>query len=88
MVPSSIFYLVLFSVNLLFELTYVNYKNGWVNEWKIFAQREQYNNLGSKLRKISLHIESRRGFWENIKGYYYTIRKIITWQLSVVTYRI
>ena len=27
-------------------------------------------------------------FWENLKGYYYTIRKSITWTFSVVTFRV
>ena len=30
----------------------------------------------------------KRGFWENLKGYYYTVRKSITWKLSVVPYRV
>ena len=27
-----------------------------------------------------------KGFWENLKWYYYTIPKIITWKLSVIIY--
>ena len=29
-----------------------------------------------------------KGFWENLKGYHYTIRKSITWTFSVVTFRV
>ena len=32
--------------------------------------------------------ESRRSFWENLKGYYYTIRENIMWKLPLVTYRV
>ena len=58
-----------------------------------------YSNWVKKGNKISVydscspfnkkhHTKTRRGFWENLKRYYYTIRKSITWKLSVVTYRV
>ena len=37
---------------------------------------------------IERHTESWKGFWENLKGYCYMIRKSITWKFSVVTYRV
>ena len=36
---------------------------------------------------LLLHWMSK-GFWENLKGYYYTIGKSMTWKLSVVSRRV
>ena len=35
--------------------------------------------------KTYCYIESRKSFWKNLKGYYYKIRKRITWKFLVVT---
>ena len=51
--------------------------------WSKFITKSLSNET-----KNLVFTKSWRGFWENLKGYYYTIRKNIIEKLSTVIYRV
>ena len=69
--------------DLLYSRPYGNTSLNWVkkgNRISVYDSCSPYNKKH--------HTKTRSGFWENLKRYYYTIRKSITWKLSVVIYRV